>query len=87
MARDGSISGGRKKGSKNKKTIEQLDRAERLLQLLEAEHLADDVKSISAGQRMNIYNDLLEYKAPKLSRIDHNVKANINLSDEPITFE
>ena len=79
--------GGRVKGTPNKKTAEQLDRAERILQLIEAQYLENDLKVISSAQRMAVYSDMLEYRAPKLTRIDHTVKMNVNLSEEPITFE
>ena len=87
MARNGTRSGGRKKGTPNKKTAEQLDRIERVLQVIENEHLEEDIKSVSASQRLNLYADLVEYKMPKLTRIDQRLNVNLNLSEEPVTFE
>jgi hypothetical protein len=87
MARDGSISGGRKKGSLNKKTIDSLNRAESILQLIESEYLVEDIKKLTSSQRSALYKDLLQYRAPMLTRIDQRIQANVNLSDEPITFE
>ena len=78
---------GRKKGQLNRQTIEQKGRAEAILQLLENEYLEDDIKNISASQRATLFSDMLEYASPKLSRVDNRIQANINLSDEPITFE
>ena len=78
---------GRKKGQLNRQTIEQKGRAEAILQLLENEYLEDDIKNISASQRATLFSDMLEYSSPKLSRVDNRIQANINLSDEPITFE
>lgn len=79
--------GGRQKGAQNKKTIDALNRAESLLQLIESEYLIEDIKKLSASQRASLYADILEYRAPKLSRIDNRIQANIGLSDEPIIFE
>ena len=87
MARNGSKSGGRTKGTPNKKTVEQLDRVEKVLQVIEDKYLMSDLQNISSGQRMNLYADLGEYKLPKLTRTDHRIQGNINISDEPITFE
>ena len=78
---------GRKKGQLNRQTVEQKGRAEAILQLLENEYLEDDIKNISASQRATLFSDMLEYASPKLSRVDNRIQANINLSDEPITFE
>ncbi len=60
--------GGKEPGTKNKKTIEELDRAARVLQLIESKYLEDDIKALSSNQRMLLYADMMEYKAPKLSR-------------------
>lgn len=70
MARNGVKTGGRKKGSINKKTAEVLDRAERVLQLIETKYLDEDIEKLSPAQRMTLYSDMMEYKAPKLSRIE-----------------
>lgn len=68
MARNGIKTGGRTAGTLNKKTAEVLDRAERVLQLIETEHLEKDIKQLSPNQRMQLYADMMEYKAPKLQR-------------------
>lgn len=70
MARNGIKSGGRIKGTPNKKTAEVLDRVTRVLELIESDHLEKDIKKLTPGQRMTLYSDLLEYKAPKLSRTE-----------------
>lgn len=62
--------GGRVAGVKNKKTVEQLARAERILQLIENDYFENDIKLISPGQRMDLYQNMLEYTAPKLSRVE-----------------
>lgn len=68
MARDGTFSGGRKKGvSLNKTTIEERDRAGRLLNFLD-QYVESDIKELTPHQRMQLYTDLMEYKAPKLQR-------------------
>lgn len=71
MARNGTKTGGRRKGTLNKKTAEQLDRAGRVLDLIESKYLEKDIAKLSPGQRMILYADMMEYKAPKLSRITH----------------
>ncbi len=71
MARNGIKSGGRIKGTPNKKTADVLDRVTRVLELIESNHLDKDIKKLTPGQRMTLYADLLEYKAPKLSRTEH----------------
>ena len=63
--------GGRKKGTPNKKTAAQLDRAERIIQLIEKNYLDDDLENISSKDRMYLFSDLLEYVQPKLTRTDH----------------
>lgn len=70
MARNGVKSGGRVKGTPNKKTADVLDRVTRVLELIESDHLEKDIKKLTPGQRMTLYADLLEYKAPKLSRTE-----------------
>lgn len=68
MARNGVKSGGREKGSRNKKTADVLDRADRVLTLIESDYLEDDIAKLSPNQRMQLYADMMEYKAPKLQR-------------------
>jgi hypothetical protein len=68
MARDGTKTGGRQAGSLNKKTIEEIDRAARVLNLIESKYLEKDIAQLSPNQRMLLYADMMEYKAPKLSR-------------------
>lgn len=71
MARDGTKTGGRTKGSINKKTAEELDRAGRVLELIESKYLKSDIAKLSPHQRMVLYSDMMEYKAPKLQRTTH----------------
>lgn len=71
MARNGIKTGGRIKGTPNKKTAAQITRAERVLRLIETQYLEKDIKSLTAGQRMILYADMMEYVVPKLARIDH----------------
>ena len=70
MARNGVKSGGRTKGTPNKKTADVLDRVSHVLEIIESNHLESDIKKLTPGQRMTLYSDLLEYKAPKLSRTE-----------------
>jgi hypothetical protein len=66
----GAKYGGRTKGTPNKKTVEAISRAEKILQLIEAEYFEEDIKAISSAQRITLYSDMLEYVAPKLSRAE-----------------
>jgi hypothetical protein len=66
----GFKSGGRKKGTPNKKTAEQLSRAEKILQLIEDHYFKNDIKKLTSFQRINLYTSMLEYVAPKLSRTE-----------------
>lgn len=70
MARDGTKSGGRSKGTPNKKTADVIDRATRVLELIESQYLEKDIKALTPGQRMTLYADMMEYKVPKLSRTE-----------------
>lgn len=70
MARNGTKSGGRSKGTPNKKTADVIDRATRVLELIESEYLEKDIKALTPGQRMILYSDMMEYKVPKLSRTE-----------------
>lgn len=64
----GEKTGGRIRGTPNKKTAEALSRAERVLQLIEKDYFEKDIKTISSAQRLDLYSSMLEYVAPKLSR-------------------
>jgi hypothetical protein len=70
MARNGVKTGGRRKGTPNKRTAEEIDRANRVLQLIESEYLESDIKKLTPAQRMQLYSDMMEYKVPKLSRTE-----------------
>ena len=70
MARNGIKSGGRTKGTVNKKTADVIDRATRVLELIESQYLEKDIKALTPGQRMILYSDMMEYKVPKLSRTE-----------------
>jgi len=71
MARNGVKTGGRAKGTLNRKTAEEMDRAGRVLRLIESKYLEKDIAKLTPGQRMQLYADMMEYKAPKLSRTEH----------------
>lgn len=71
MARNGVKTGGRQKGTVNRKTQEEFDRAGRVLRLIETKYLEKDIQKLTPGQRMQLYADMMEYKAPKLSRTEH----------------
>lgn len=79
MARNGIKTGGRVKGTPNKKTASQITRAERVLRLIETQYLEKDIKALSPGQRMILYADMMEYVAPKLARVEHDGGTNDEL--------
>lgn len=64
----GKKTGGRLKGTVNKKTAIQKSRAEKILQLIDDQYFEKDIKRLTPGQRMDLYASMMEYVAPKLSR-------------------
>ena len=89
MARNGIKTGGRQKGSINRKTKDVIDRAERVLTLIESNYLEKDIAKLSPYQRMLMYSDMMEYKAPKLSRTEvksenTNLNYNVELSKDEV---
>ena len=74
--------GGRVKGTPNKKTADVINRAERILRLIETKYFDKDIAKISSAQRMILYSDMLEYVAPKLSRQEINGSINNKISLE-----
>ncbi len=78
--------GGRQKGVVNKKTAQEIDRADRVLNLIESKYLEKDITKLTPGQRMSLYADMMEYKAPKLSRVESKHSGTIKFSKE-IIFE
>lgn len=66
----GMKTGGRQKGTPNKATSEQRNRAQQILQLIEEKYFEKDIKKLTAPQRMQLYCDMMEYVTPKLSRTD-----------------
>ena len=87
MAR-GRKTGGRGRGTLNKRTSEQFDRAGRVMDFIEEKFLLSDIKKLTPWQRVSLYRDLMEFKSPKLRRVDDYVSATINdLSNQDIIFE
>lgn len=80
MARNGIKSGGRQKGSLNKRTKELSERAERVLKMIERDYLEDDIEKLTSSQRMMLYADMMEYVAPKLARVAHEGGTDTNLT-------
>lgn len=66
----GKKTGGRKKGVQNKRTREELDRATRVLTIIEDEFLEDDIRELTPAQRTTLYANIMEFKVPKLSRTE-----------------
>lgn len=79
--------GGRVKGQSNKKTIEQKARAERVLSIIDIDHLKKDIKALYPAERMRLYASMMEFVAPKLQRVDGKFSANINLTNHDIIFD
>lgn len=79
--------GGRTKGTPNKKTVDALDRAERILQLIENEYFEKDIKALTSSQRMTLYSEMMEYRTPKLSRREVSGSVAIDLTTAIIGFE
>ena len=61
---------GRPKGSQNKKNKENRERVSWCLSILE-ESLEEDLRSLSASEKVKTYTTLLEYALPKLQRVAH----------------
>lgn len=80
MARNGIKSGGRQKGSLNKKTQAMMERAERVLKMIERDYLDDDIEKLTSSQRMMLYADMMEYVVPKLARVSHEGQTDTNLT-------
>lgn len=62
--------GGRTKGKPNKKTEEQLSRAQRIIDIIEERFLDDDLDNLAPKDRVGIWAGLLEYVQPKLARTE-----------------
>lgn len=78
--------GGRSKGSLNQKTIDQKQRAESLMQLLENDYLQKDIANLTSLQRTDFYLGLMEYVSPKLRRVDGTLNANLSFANEKVEF-
>lgn len=61
-----------RKGKLNKRTVETLKRAERMLLLLD-ETIDQDIYSLEPKERAILWKDLLEYTQPKLARVESEV--------------
>lgn len=89
---------GRKKGTPNKRTVEQREAFETIMELVEKRMLDSDdvINSLSPARAAELYHTLLNYKKPKLSsssnldKIDHSGGLNIivkYLSDDDASVE
>ena len=63
--------GGRKKGTANKKTTENKDRINRILGYIDDKYLIEDIDNLSSSERVKTYVSLMEYVVPKLARREH----------------
>jgi hypothetical protein len=85
---------GKPKGVKHQKTLVKealgLQNWEGLKQYIETEgstRLMEEMKKMKGRDLLYAMRYMTEFFKPKLRSIDAKVKANINLADEPITFE
>ncbi len=62
---------GRPLGVKNKRTRKQLDRAEKVLRMIESKFLEYDIEKLTPIQRATLWKDLLEYAMPRKARMEH----------------
>jgi len=81
----GNKLGKSRKGKLNKRTVETLKRAEKLLCKLD-ETIEVDIDSLEPKERANLWKDLLEYTQPKLARIesDVNVATTLTVNIKPL---
>lgn len=63
--------GGRKKGTVNKKTAENKDRVNKILGYIDETYLIEDIDNLSSSERVKTYVSLMEYVMPKLARREH----------------
>lgn len=77
--------GGRKKGTVNKKTSEILKSIEYVLGLLQ-ENIEKDIKQLSPNERTRMWDNLQEYIRPKLSRVENQHEMVGLTKDVTITF-
>lgn len=61
--------GGRKKGTENKRTVEARNRAEYILSYIDKNTLDKDLRTATSSTRLSLYSDMLEYVMPKKARI------------------
>ena len=65
----GKKTGGKRKGTPNKRTVESAKRVEFVLNLLEGS-LDEDIAALDPKDRVKLWNDLQEYIRPKLARTE-----------------
>lgn len=64
----GQKTGGRKKGTPNKKTTEVRDKISDLLGQYKQDQMVEDFMELRAGERLKLFASLSEFLAPKLNR-------------------
>lgn len=62
---------GRPRGAENKSSAERKQKLKDLVEAIEADHLEDDLKKLSARDRVKIYLAAHEYLVPKLGRVEY----------------
>jgi len=65
---------GRKKGTRNKKTVDISNMIDRALGVIDTK-LESDIKKLSPTCRITMFENLAEYKTPKRARVNENGEA------------
>lgn len=84
----------KQKGMKSKKTLIKealgLENWEGLVKYIETEgatKLVEEMGKLTGDKFAAAFRGMAEFVKPKLQHIDAKIKANLHLSDQPITFE
>lgn len=84
----------RPKGAKNNKTrlkeslgLQNWEGLKKFIETSGATKLIKEMRKLKGQQYVYAMQAMTEFVKPKLQRTDAKVSANINLSDQPVTFE
>ena len=77
----GQKTGGRKKGTPNKKTAEVKDKISDLLNQYQQDQMVADFMELKASERLKLFASLAEFLAPKHSR------TTVEIEEEPANEE
>lgn len=86
--------GGKVKGSLNKRTVlkqnlglKDWDGLKTFIETEGATKLIHEIRKLKGKEYVTAIHAMTEFVKPKLQRIDAKIAANVNLADQPITFE